>query len=78
MGDAADETHYGYQFLLDDEATQSPSGIIQRFTLPPINKSLLLDVMSYFNEKYTNGAFNFTLKLFYLLDIKRQSIFIRV
>lgn len=58
VGDAADETHYGYQFLLDDEATQSPSGIIQRFTLPPINKSLLPDVMSYFNEKYTNLTTN--------------------
>lgn len=52
VGDAADETHYGYQFLLDDEATKSPSGIIQRFTLPPINKNLLPDVMSYFNDKY--------------------------
>lgn len=31
VGDAADETHYGYHFLLDAEATRSPRGVIERF-----------------------------------------------
>ena len=34
VGDAADETHYGYHFLLDAEATQNPGGVIDRFTAP--------------------------------------------
>jgi len=31
VGDAADETHYGYHFLLDPEATRGPRGLIERF-----------------------------------------------
>ncbi|MBL4632569.1 MAG: asparagine synthase (glutamine-hydrolyzing) [Kofleriaceae bacterium] len=31
VGDAADETHFGYFFLLAKEATQSPGALIERF-----------------------------------------------
>ena len=34
VGDAADETHFGYHFLLDETATRSPRGIIDRFASP--------------------------------------------
>jgi asparagine synthase (glutamine-hydrolysing) len=30
VGDAADETHFGYHFLLDDEATASPEALMKR------------------------------------------------
>ena len=40
VGDAADETHYGYPFLLDAEATRSPAHIMRRFGLPPLNAEL--------------------------------------
>ncbi len=52
VGDAADETHYGYQFLLDSHATQSPSGIIQRFSLPPLKPGLISNPLNFFDEKY--------------------------
>jgi len=31
VGDAADETHFGYFFLLSDEATRSPLALLERF-----------------------------------------------
>jgi len=52
VGDAADETHYGYQFLLDEHATQSPSGIIQRFSMPQLKPGLISNPLHYFDEKY--------------------------
>jgi asparagine synthase (glutamine-hydrolysing) len=52
VGDAADETHYGYPFLLDHHATKSPSGIIQRFSTPPINPSFISSPLNHFDEKY--------------------------
>ena len=38
VGDAADETHYGYPFLLDTEVTRAPENILQRFGHPPLNR----------------------------------------
>ena len=52
VGDAADETHYGYSFLLDDQVTQSPAHMTHRFGLPPINKNLCSSPVKYFNDKY--------------------------
>jgi len=37
VGDAADETHYGYHFLLDDDATRSPLALLRRFPSVPIH-----------------------------------------
>ncbi len=37
VGDAADETHYGYPFLLDQEVTRTPGNILQRFGCPPLS-----------------------------------------
>ena len=59
VGDAADETHYGYHFLLDAEATRSPRGIIERFTTPVVRRELLPDPVAHFDAKYrrlTEGA----------------------
>lgn len=36
VGDAADETHYGYGFFLDDEATGHPSAMLRRFGHVPL------------------------------------------
>lgn len=36
VGDAADETHYGYPFLLDQVVTEAPEQILLRFGLPPL------------------------------------------
>lgn len=48
VGDAADETHYGYHFLLDAEATRSPRGVIKRF----VPSWLLPDAVEHFTVKY--------------------------
>lgn len=37
VGDAADETHYGYHFLLDADATRSPLALLRRFPSVPIH-----------------------------------------
>jgi asparagine synthase (glutamine-hydrolysing) len=42
VGDAADETHYGYHFLLDPHATLDPTHILQRLTDDPYLRSGLL------------------------------------
>lgn len=48
VGDAADETHYGYHFLLDAEATRDPRGVIERFAAP----GLWPDAVDHFAAKY--------------------------
>ncbi|MBX3184626.1 MAG: asparagine synthase (glutamine-hydrolyzing) [Polyangiaceae bacterium] len=40
VGDAADETHYGYHFLLDDVATSGPPAILARFGSIPIRADI--------------------------------------
>lgn len=48
VGDAADETHYGYHFLLDAEATRDPRGVIERFAAP----GLWPEAVDHFAAKY--------------------------
>lgn len=43
VGDAADETHYGYHFLLDDEATRSPRVIVDRLGSVPLREDVRHD-----------------------------------
>jgi len=52
VGDAADETHFGYHFLLDDQATRSPRGIIERFAAPFLRQDLLGDPVEHFTRVY--------------------------
>ena len=52
VGDAADETHYGYHFLLDPAATLSPRGVIARFSAPIVPRSIASDVTQQFDRKY--------------------------
>lgn len=37
VGDAADETHYGYGFMLDEKSTSHPRELLARFGSPPLN-----------------------------------------
>lgn len=52
VGDAADETHYGYHFLLDPEATESPGRILARFADPPLRAGVLPRAREHFDAKY--------------------------
>jgi asparagine synthase (glutamine-hydrolysing) len=52
VGDAADETHYGYHFLLDPEATRSPRAIIERLGAPIVRRDVLADPAAHFAAKY--------------------------
>lgn len=40
VGDAADETHYGYGFMLVDEAVRHPGALLARFGTPPLNAAM--------------------------------------
>ncbi len=53
VGDAADETHYGYHFLLDADATRSPRGLIERFSTPILRRDVVTDPIAHFDAKYT-------------------------
>jgi len=52
VGDGADETHYGYPFLLDHEASSTPRRIMERFGRAPISRALIADSTALFDEKY--------------------------
>lgn len=52
VGDAADETHWGYHFLLDEEATRTPARILERFSVNIIRKGLLADPIGHFDAHY--------------------------
>ncbi len=52
VGDAADETHYGYHFLLDGDATRSPRGIVERFASSIVRADVLTDPVSHFDAHY--------------------------
>ncbi|MDF1739215.1 MAG: asparagine synthase (glutamine-hydrolyzing) [Verrucomicrobiales bacterium] len=52
VGDAADETHYGYQFLLSDEACRSPSHLFENRFAAPIRRSVMSHPIAHFDEKY--------------------------
>ncbi len=52
VGDAADETHYGYPFLLDPEVVRTPGNILSRFGSP----ELAAGVTASFDAKYREVA----------------------
>lgn len=52
VGDAADETHFGYHFILDETGTRSPRGIIDRFASPWLRNDLLGGALDYFSREY--------------------------
>ena len=52
VGDAADETHFGYHFLLDARATETPRALLERFGAIPVRRDVLADPLSAFEDKY--------------------------
>jgi asparagine synthase (glutamine-hydrolysing) len=52
VGDAADETHFGYHFLLDARATESPRALLDRFGAIPVRRDVLADPVAVFEDKY--------------------------
>jgi asparagine synthase (glutamine-hydrolysing) len=56
VGDAADETHFGYSFLLNPERIASPRRIIDFFGVAPLRRTLLDDPAAYFTCKYQKFA----------------------
>lgn len=52
VGDAADETHFGYHFLLDPAATADPAEIIKRFGGVAIRREVLADPAAVFADRY--------------------------
>jgi asparagine synthase (glutamine-hydrolysing) len=52
VGDAADETHFGYHFLLDDAATKSPATILRRLGQVPVRRDVLADPVATFTDRY--------------------------
>ena len=56
VGDAADETHYGYHFLLDEEATRSPTALLERFGTSPVRRDVLGDPITHLAAKYRRLA----------------------
>ncbi len=53
VGDAADETHFGYHFLLDPAATASPRALLARFGAVPVRRDVLADPLASFADKYS-------------------------
>ena len=52
VGDAADETHYGYHFLLDEAALQGPEAVLPRFGVAPLRRTLLGEARLDFSSRY--------------------------
>lgn len=52
VGDAADETHYGYHFLLDAEATLAPRNIIERLGVVPVRRDVDPDPVARLDRRY--------------------------
>ncbi len=52
VGDAADETHFGYHFLLDPAAVASPRTILRRFGAVPVRAEVLADPPATFSARY--------------------------
>ena len=52
VGDAADETHFGYHFLLDAQALAAPRVVLERFGITPIRADVLADPVGTFDAKY--------------------------
>jgi asparagine synthase (glutamine-hydrolysing) len=56
VGDAADETHFGYSFLLHPDRIPSPQRIIEFFGAAPLRREFLDDPAAYFTCKYRKFA----------------------
>ncbi len=56
VGDAADETHFGYSFLLDPGRIDSPRRVIDFFGAAPLRHGFLDDPAAYFTCKYRRFA----------------------
>jgi asparagine synthase (glutamine-hydrolysing) len=56
VGDAADETHFGYSFLLNPDRIASPRRILEFFGCVPLRRSFLADAMECFDKKYKRFA----------------------
>jgi asparagine synthase (glutamine-hydrolysing) len=52
VGDAADETHYGYHFLLDEEATRTPGAIVRRLGSVPVRRDRWADPVGDLDAHY--------------------------
>jgi asparagine synthase (glutamine-hydrolysing) len=52
VGDAADETHFGYHFLLDEAATRAPSAIVQRLGSVPVRRDRWADPVGDLDARY--------------------------
>jgi asparagine synthase (glutamine-hydrolysing) len=52
VGDAADETHFGYHFLLDDVALTGPEAIFRRFGVVPVLKDVSSDPVAHLDTEY--------------------------
>jgi asparagine synthase (glutamine-hydrolysing) len=52
VGDAADETHFGYHFLLDEAALTGPAAILARLGGVPIRRDRLADPVAHFDRHY--------------------------
>jgi asparagine synthase (glutamine-hydrolysing) len=52
VGDAADETHFGYHFLLDEVATSGPEAIIRRLGSVPIRRDVDPDPVQRYGQIY--------------------------
>ncbi len=56
VGDAADETHFGYSFMLDPNRIASPSRVLDFFGIAPLRSTFLDDPAAYFTDKYRRFA----------------------
>lgn len=52
VGDAADETHFGYHFLHDPVATEGPAHILERFADAPVRPDVMPRPREHFDAKY--------------------------
>ena len=56
VGDAADETHYGYHFLLDQVATSTPRAIFERLGSVPVLPEVDSDPRTRLDEQYREAV----------------------
>ncbi len=57
VGDAADETHFGYHFLLDEHATADPMHVLERLTGDPyLRADLLHQPLAHYGAHYRELA----------------------
>lgn len=52
VGDAADETHHGYHFLLDDRVTRAPAAILRRLGSVPVRRDRWNDPIGELDAHY--------------------------